>query len=846
MPASASSGSQVSSAIGRFKILRLLGKGNQSEVYLAYDPHLEREVAIKTLQFASPAERAANMDNLLNEARTVSRLQHPHIVTLHDAGEHQGQPYLVFEWVDGPTLAQVLKQEGPVSAPRAAELAIQILDALGYAHAQGIIHRDIKPSNVLLGANGIARVMDFGIASRIDNQAAKSGFLMGTPAYMAPEYIANEDFGPQSDIFSFGVLMYELLTGRPAVRGKDVHDVMRRIVADPIAPPSKHNANIDEKLDDILLRALKKDPAERFDDAWLMKNAFELYLSPDAATLPIGPDGKQSTLEFLLRRMRLKSDFPALSEAVTAINRIAASDKESVSQLSNTILKDFALTNKLLRLVNAAYYGHIGGGSISTISRAVVILGFDAVRSIAVTLMLFDNLQNKGHAQQLKEEFIKLLYAGMLARGMAGKAQVKDAEEAFICSMFHNLGRMLSMFYFLEETEAIKNLIQTKGYTEEKASTRVLGLSFEDLGIGIAKSWGFPDPIVLSMKRLPDDRIKKCTNNTEKLRVLAGFSNELCEAIVGTPEADRSKVLAKLSARFGDSLPLGTTQLAALMEKSMQDISQFAAAVSVNLKQSPFAQQASKWAGASEPPPPAAKSAAATAKAVTHQTAIAATGMAQAAASEAVSALDAETQTALATSLLHEHAPVLDLALNADGSKPVLTTEEIQSILTSGLKDISNSLIDDTISVNDILHMILETMYSGMGFSHVVFCIKDSRQNTMCGKFGFGDEVQTLLQAFRFSMVDQPDVFHVALKNNADILINNIDDAKIATRIPHWYRQSVTARTFVIFPITVKAKPIGLIYADRLQPGDITIPEKELSLLKALRNQAILAIRQTL
>ena len=181
----------------------------------------------------------------LAEARTVSRLQHPNIVTLFDAGEQDGQPYLVFEYVNGPTLAQVLKSEGPVAPARAAELAVQILDALGYAHSQGIIHRDIKPSNILLGANGVARVMDFGVAGRIDSQGAKSGYLMGTPVYMAPEYISNEEFGPKSDIFSFGMMLYELLTGQFAVRGKSVEEVMRRIVSDTIAGPSKHNAKID-------------------------------------------------------------------------------------------------------------------------------------------------------------------------------------------------------------------------------------------------------------------------------------------------------------------------------------------------------------------------------------------------------------------------------------------------------------------------------------------------------------------------------------------------------------------------------------------------------------------------
>ena len=137
-------------------------------------------------------------------------------------------------------------------------------------------------------------------------------------------------------------------------------------------------------------------------------------------------------------------------------------------------------------------------------------------------------------------------------------------------------------------------------------------------------------------------------------------------------------------------------------------------------------------------------------------------------------------------------------------------------------------------------------MYTGMGFAHVVLCIKDGRHNTMCGKFGFGDGVQSLIKAFDFSLAAQPDVFLVALENNADILITDIDDPKIATRIPAWYRQHVPARTFVLFPIVVKGKPIGLIYADRPHPGDIAIPEKELSLLKSLRNQAVLAIRQSL
>lgn len=538
-------------------------------------------------------------------------------------------------------------------------------------------------------------------------------------------------------------------------------------------------------------------------------------------------DTRESALDILLRRMQTESDFPALSEAIGDINRIASSEREGVNELSNTILRDFALTNKLLKLVNVAFYNSVGGGSISTISRAVVVLGFDTVRSIALSLILFDNLENKAHAQLLKEAFVKVLYAGMLAREMAGRAQVKDAEEAFIGAMLHNLGRLLAMFYFPEETAAIRQRVEQEGVSDARASVDVLGLSFESLGMGVARNWGFPDQLVQTMKVLPGGKIRKSTSTIEQLRTLAAFSNELCDIILTTPDADRGKALAQLTARFGDSLPVTEKQLHGVMERSMQDIAQFALAVRVNLTQSAFAQQASKWAGLAKVP--------------------GAVPVPDEAGQDTPADAAPDAAAELEASVLHQHALVLETNPDEDaGASQPLTSEKSQSILTSGLQDISNSLIDDTVSINDILRMILEAMYTGMGFAHVVLCIKDGRRNTLCGKFGFGSDVQRLIKAFDFSLAEKPDVFLVALQNNADILITDIDDPKIAARIPAWYRQNVSARTFVLFPIIVKGKPVGLIYADRPEPGDIAIPEKELSLLKSLRNQAVLAIRQSL
>lgn len=533
----------------------------------------------------------------------------------------------------------------------------------------------------------------------------------------------------------------------------------------------------------------------------------------------VGSERRHNALDILLERMRTESDFPALSEAVGAINRIAASDREGVNALSNTILKDFALTNKLLRLANVAFYSRVGGGSISTISRAVVVLGFDAVRSIALSLILLDNLENKAHARQLKDEFIKVLYAGMLAREMAAGGGVKDREEAFIGAMLHHLGRMLAMFYFPDESATIRERVEAERLSDARVSTEVLGVSFETLGIGVARSWGFPDTLTLSMKRLPEGRLRKSTNNTERVQALAGFANALCEAVLETADPDRPKALATLTARFGDALPMTVEQVSKVMERAMQDVAQFALAVNVNLGQSAFARQASRWTGVEFP----------------GETPLAEAG-----------AAPPEAEDALEAAVLRERGPALEAkAVPRDGAAP-RTAEEVQSVLTAGLQDVSNSLVDDGVSVNDILRMILEAMYTGMGFEHVVLCIKDGRRNAMCGRFGFGEAAQDLARAFDFSLAAPADVFLVALQNSADILITDIDDPKIARRIPDWYRRKIPARTFVLFPLVVKGKPIGLIYADRARPGDIAIPEKELSLLKSLRNQAVLAIRQSL
>jgi hypothetical protein len=200
-------------------------------------------------------------------------------------------------------------------------------------------------------------------------------------------------------------------------------------------------------------------------------------------------------------------------------------------------------------------------------------------------------------------------------------------------------------------------------------------------------------------------------------------------------------------------------------------------------------------------------------------------------------AADAENSTAFAdATVLGESGP-------PDTDDEAQPTVDAQSILTAGIQDISNTLVEG-FKLNDILRIILETMYRAMGFKRVVLCIRDAKAGVMQGRFGFGPEANEVAKAFRFPLSFTPDIFHAATSKGVDLMISDIDDAKIAGRIPDWYRKAVPAHSFVLFPLNIKGNPIALIYADHDEPGGIAIPDKELQLLRTLRNQAILAIKQ--
>ena len=253
--------------IGKYRIERELGRGASGVVYLALDGFRGRKVAIKQthahlLQQPDQAERYRKL--LRNEAAMSGRLRHPHIVRLLDADEDAFPPYLVLEYVDGRPLSDFATPDTLLPVSQVLDIAFKCCNALEYAHRAGLVHRDIKPANLLLARDGNVKLTDFGAALSLRSEATQLAGLVGSPSYMSPEQVQEQDLGHHSDMFSLAVVVYELLTGRRPFDGDTDFATLYRITHEAPTPPRLLRTDLPEHLDAVLLRALAKRPQERF------------------------------------------------------------------------------------------------------------------------------------------------------------------------------------------------------------------------------------------------------------------------------------------------------------------------------------------------------------------------------------------------------------------------------------------------------------------------------------------------------------------------------------------------------------------------------------------------------
>jgi predicted Ser/Thr protein kinase len=279
----------IGKTVGKYRIVEQLGRGGMGVVYKAVDETLDREVAIKC--FSAELEEQEVVKRFRAEATTLAKLNHSSIATIYELYRSDADLLMVMEYVSGETLEKLSQRSGPLPPQRAAYLVAQVLGALDYAHQAGIVHRDLKPANVMVNDQGHVKVMDFGIARVLGAEhTTLDGYMMGTPAYMAPEQVLGQEVDPRTDLYSVGVVFYRLLTGALPFHSETVIGMVQKQVSDQPTPARVHRADVPVWCEVVLTRALAKNPADRFQTAEEFRQALLAPVDAMATerTLPLG------------------------------------------------------------------------------------------------------------------------------------------------------------------------------------------------------------------------------------------------------------------------------------------------------------------------------------------------------------------------------------------------------------------------------------------------------------------------------------------------------------------------------------------------------------------------------
>lgn len=572
--------------IGRFRLRRKLGAGLQGTVYLAEDPELERPVAVKLLQSDEGAAAPAD------EGRSLGRLRHPNVVSVFESGLHRGHRFLVFEYVDGETLASRLRGGRRLPAAEALPLFRRIVEGVAHAHAQNVIHLDLNPNNIMIDRHGVPRIMDFGLARRDANRDA-DGLCAGTPLFMAPEQFDGGALGPHTDVYALGLILYLMLTGHYALNGERLVHIAEsarrgdydfgRLLACGAGPAIEP-----------LVRAMLATRAhERIGDANELLRRLDAALA-DPGARPVAAHG---TVEFLLRRMRLRKELPALSSTLLEVNRLTADDSFATpARLAQVVLRDYALANRLLRLANSAYFGG-GRAPITTVSEAVVRLGFDQVRVACNALLYVGRLESVDErASRLVDRQVEGFVAGLIARHLAREVAGVDAEAAFLCGMFRRLGETLAAYCFPEESDAIEDAVRA-GASPEAAFLDVLGLAPHELGAAVAREWRLPEDMAQCMAPLPQV-LPAAFDMAGRLHALVGLAEELAWLLTRQgPEAAATET-ARMAERYAALGGFDAGSLERLARAAAGKFREFAGVVGLHGRPSRALEALAAWAPA--------------------------------------------------------------------------------------------------------------------------------------------------------------------------------------------------------------------------------------------------------
>lgn len=509
--------------------------------------------------------------------------------------------------------------------------------------------------------------------------------------------------------------------------------------------------------------------------------------------------GATATVTRLLAAIRESGDFPGMARTVESITALTSSEVTSSATLADQILQDYGLTQKVLRLVNTAAYAQ--HEPVTTITRAVMLMGFERIRSIATGLLVFEHLQKQARTAALVDTLAMSFFSAVLGRNIAENSDAANAEEAFISALFHRLGRLLVAFY-LPEDDAV---VQSVGHDRQDAKAReLLGLSFQQLGKAVADELKLPLKLSEGMVRIAGAESRRSLSPAERLGCLATLANDITDVLASPEDALKKRAtIQRLLTSYSTQLTV-TGTIDDLVAKTLRDVKGSSTGFVFTVPSSPFLSGVGEWRVATLVAPE--------------------TGVG--------SPVEASSAGALLADVTDESgAPAADSP---------------ETILAKGLHEITSMLVTDY-AVDDVLSVALETIYRALGIGRVrvFFLLMDPAAAAARFRFGFGHKPGDIAQWAEVPIKGAEDLFSLSVSQQKDIVIRDAATPEVAGALPRWFtRRGVPDRFLILLPLVINQRTVGLFYVDGDKAGLPRLTPAVINFVKVLRGQAALAITQ--
>lgn len=518
----------------------------------------------------------------------------------------------------------------------------------------------------------------------------------------------------------------------------------------------------------------------------------------DGASPALSSDDATGARDRLLQKIGAESDLPSLGSSVSRVVEMASSGDEAIRDLAHFILSDVALTQRILRIANTVIYHAATGTPVTTVSRAIFLLGFDTVKTCALAMLLVDGMSGK-QARCVRTELCHSLTASILGRELARRSHFKDAEEAAIAALFKNIGRLLVASHDHESYNEIAALTEGGGVSPAQAAMKVIGCSLDALTDAVLHEWRMPDTIVNALAPLPSGALKPARSRQEWMQQVAAFSSAAATIIPHVSETGQHAASAALLNRFGAAFNLDQDKLSELFISVARE-----SRVLIN----------NTGLSMDGTPPD----------------------------------LLADDQNGEST----EHGLPDELLLAGGDDSPLQVTERHQSgkpvnardLLLAGMQDVTQMMASGKCKINDLMLLVLETLYGSMGFRFATVCLRDMQSGIYRSRISIGQDNVARQAGFTFPATAKNDLFCLSLEKEADLMISDAAMPKIRSLLPAWHRTLLPdARSFIVLPLVVNRKPIGLFYADRTLTAPEGVPADETALIKTLKAQIIGALQ---